>query len=124
MVMRIIYDKSKWSSVGPLFKMSFILPIQERVKFRELTMVYKALNNQLPQYISDMFTLKSMRTHKVTRSSVRQDLITPKANLCMTRKSLAYSGAVSYNNLPKEIRQSTSLNVFKVKLYNYLLKDL
>ena len=115
MAMMIIYDKSKWSSAGPLFKISSILPIQER----ELAMVYKALNNQLPQYIS-----KSIRTHKVTRSSVRQDLITPKANLCITRKSLACSGAVSYNNLPKEMRQSSSLNVFKVKLYNYLLRDL
>ena len=79
-------------------------------------MIYKASNNQLPQYISDICTSKSIRTHKVTRSSVRQDLIIPKANLCITRKSLAYSSAVSYNNLPIEIRQSTSLNVFKVKL--------
>ena len=39
--------------------------------------------------------------------------------LIIVKKSLSYSGAVLWNSLPFDIRQSPSLDEFKSKLMNY-----
>jgi hypothetical protein len=57
LALRIIYDKPKLASSGPLFKAAGVLPIQQRAMLRTAIMVYKSLNNWVPKYISDMFVL-------------------------------------------------------------------
>ena len=44
-------------------------------------------------------------------------VLQPRTNYC--KRSLAYSGAVLWNSLPLDIRQSPSLDEFKSKLTNY-----
>jgi hypothetical protein len=65
LALRIIYDKPKLTSSGPLFKAAGVLPIQQRVMLRTAIMVYKSLNNWVPKYISDMFVLKSSVTNEL-----------------------------------------------------------
>ena len=121
MALRIIYDKPKMSASKPLFKESGLLPIQERVKLRTVTMVYKSVNNTAPQYISDMFKIKSAHQTRVTRSSTRQDLCIPKAKLTLTRKALPYSGATLYNKLPLNVRGAMTLKDFTTKAYQHYM---
>ena len=51
----VIYDKSKFYSSKPLFEQSKILPIKYRVMCRAAILVYEAVNNLSPDYLSSMF---------------------------------------------------------------------
>ncbi len=123
--MRIIYDKPKLTSSGPLFKAAGVLPIQERVMLRTAIMAYKSLNNWAPKYISDMFVLKSSVAKRITRSPENNELWIPRTKLTIIvvqyYTPLKYSGAILYNSLPLATRQSTSLSSFKLRAYQYFL---
>ena len=100
LAMRIVYDQPRLTSSGPLFKAAKVLPIQQRVKLRTAIMVFKARNQLVPEYICDLFQLKSSVTNRVTRSSADNDLWEPRNKLAIRRKALPYSGATLYNSLP------------------------
>ena len=121
LALRIIYDKPKLTSSGPLFKAAGVLPIRQRVMLRTAIMVYKSLNNWVPKYISDMFVLKSSVTKRITRSSENNELWIPRTKLTIRQKTLKFSGATLYNSLPHATRQSTSLSSFKIRAYQYFL---
>ena len=109
LALRIIYDKPKLTSSGPLFKAAGVLPIQQRVMRRTSVMVNKSLNNWLFKYISDMFVLiKSSVTKQITRSSENNELWIPRPKLTIRQKTLKFMGATLYNSLPLATRQSTS----------------
>ncbi len=44
---------------APLFKECQVMPIQDRVKFRTVTIVYKTLHGLTPTYMKEFFTYKS-----------------------------------------------------------------
>jgi hypothetical protein len=120
--MRIVYDQPRLTSSGPLFEAAKVLPIQQRVKLRTAIMVFKARNQLVPEYICDLFQLKSSVTNRVTRSSADNDLWVPRNKLAIRRKALPYSGATLYNSLPLEIRNSSSVASFKIRTYQYFLE--
>ena len=53
--LRVVYDKSKYTSSGPLFQESHILPVDYRVKYRIAIMPYKAINGLAPDYLCEIF---------------------------------------------------------------------
>jgi len=121
-ILRLIYDKSKYTSSGPLFEESNVLPIEYRVMFMIATMVYKSLNGLTPAYISDMFKPLSSVFKRTTRNSSKHYLWVPtKYKLSITRKGLPYSGATIYNTLPEDIKTVKSIKLFKHKLHKYFL---
>ena len=105
----------------PLFQQSGLLPIQDRVRFRTVCTVYKALNGLTPEYMSNMFNIKSGR---VSRSTTRRDLCVPPERLCTTRKALPYNGAIEWNLLSQSIRESVSFNQFKTSAYKHFLSTM
>ncbi len=110
MAFRIIHNKSKLTPSNPLFQESGLLPIQERVKFRICSTVYKAMQGH-------MFH-KSNSEYR-TRSIIRKDLKVAYSNLCVTRKALPYSGATLYNQLSSQIRKDSTFKTFKTMACNH-----
>ena len=66
---------------------------------------------------------KKNATSRVTRSSVREDLIVPKSDLCVSRKALLYSGAIIYNSLPNDIKVANNIMQFKTLAYKHYLEQ-
>ena len=85
--------------------------LADKIDFRILTYVYKALHCLTPQYICNMFSY--VNNNRVTRSSVRRDLGLPNRRLKIFRKHLRYNGAKLYDNIVSEIRNSETLRAFK-----------
>ena len=121
LILRLIYDKSKFYSSKPLFEQSKILPIKYRVMYRVAILVYKAVNNLSPDYLSSLFKPASSVSQCRTRSSSNMNLWVPNFKLSITRKGPQYNGAVIYNMLPPDIKSSGSLYIFKRKVYNFIL---
>ena len=80
-------------------------------------MMYKIVNNMVPEYLSSCFVFSSdALTYNLRDSDGTLAIPQPRTNYC--KGSLSYSGVVLWNSLPLIIRQLLSLNEFKSKLKN------
>ena len=113
LLLRLIYDKFKFSPSKQLFEQSNILPIKYRIMYRIVCLVYKSLNRMTPDYLTDMFKPLSMVSQRQTRSTANMDLWVPNYKLSISRCGLKYTGAHFYNMLPPEVRSSSSFPAFK-----------
>ncbi len=99
MILTLIMNVSNLRHSAPLFHQCGVMPIQNRVKFRTVTTVYKSLNGLTPNYMKNMFEKVSNITTRSTRLSTTNSLYIPKRNLCVSQRALCYSGVTLYNTL-------------------------
>ncbi len=88
MALRIIMNVPKLTHSAPLFNECDIMTIQNRVKFRTATLVYKSLNGLTPIYMANMFQKVANVSTRNTRSSQSNGLYVPRRDLCVSRRSL------------------------------------
>ena len=75
-------------------------------------MMYKIVNRKVPDYLSSHFVFRSHTlTYNFRENDFSLAIPQPRTNYC--KRNLSYSGAVLWNGLPLDIRQSLSLDVFK-----------
>ncbi len=84
-------------------------------------LIYKALNNLAPQYLSELLT--HYTPTRVLRSS-EAGLLTVQTTQLKTMGDRAFSSLAPKlcNYLPSEIRNAESLNVFKSSLKTYFFR--
>ena len=92
--------------------------LNRQLAISKAIMMYNAVNNQTPDYLSTRFTPR----HEVLSCSVQNEeckLSIPQPPTNYGKRSFSYRGAVLWNSLPKEIKQSNSRSDFKLKLKNH-----
>ena len=97
-----------------MFKELKWMPIQDRIDYRTVTMVYRSLNHLAPSYMTEMFQTTGQTNTRQTRSVTRNDLALPSGkhkNIFIN--SFAYSGAKLWNKLDLVTRNKPSLDSFK-----------
>ena len=82
-----------------------------------LLLVYKALNSLSPSYLSELFKIKE--TAYSLRSEYNLRTQKPRSNYC--KRTVSYRGAINFNQLPLNIKQASSLNIFKRNLKEQIL---
>ena len=80
-------------------------------------MVFKALNDLVPDYLSSMFTERSTPGYVLRDSTNKLNVPLPRTNYL--KKSFSYRGANLWNSLPCSLRQVKSLNHFKQLLNDH-----
>ena len=82
-----------------------------------LTLVYKSLNGLAPEYITNMFSLK---THSINlRTSGTNSLLIPRVNTTTYGlHSLSYYGSKLWNSLPNTTRSLPTVAAFKSTIRN------
>ena len=123
---RIVTNTSKYSHITPTLKELHWLPINYRINFKILLLVYKALNGQAPTYLSELLLPKTQPTSHNLRSSKDRFLL--KIPVIKTKATLgdcAFSQAAPklWNQLPIAIREAQSVPVFKSLLKTHLFKE-
>ena len=93
----------------------------KRVQYHSCTMVYKALHGLAPEYIEDLFTKVSDSHSRHLRSVDNKLLRVPSSKTNIFENSFTITAAKQWNELPLEVRNSSSLNAFKNTLKMYLL---
>ena len=86
---------------------------------QKLITMYKTLNNEMPKYLHDFFQYVS-EAHKHNLRGSHSNLTLPRPRTNYLKNSFKYSGAVSWNSLPLNVRESSSVMVFKNKLNQIL----
>ena len=96
------------------------LPFTKRIQYHTCVMMYKALNDLAPEYISSQFS-KTFETHSRHLRSVDNELLrVPYSRNCYFEKSFTVDGAKQWNNIPVNLRTLPNLNSFKISLKSYL----
>ena len=105
---RIILDAGPWSPSVPLFNRLKWLPYYQECEIAKCSLVFKRINNEVPQYISERLTLNSERHSRTTRYC-NLNFICPRFNR-KTEGGSTFSVTTTtlWNSLPITIRQSSS----------------
>ena len=107
-----------------MFKELNWLPFDKRVKYQKCIMMYKALHNQTPTYITNRLNQVNNKNAKYSLRSVSNlsiKLDKPKTNIW--KKSFTYSGSDLWNKLPLHIKTSKSLNAFKLNCFKHFIDN-
>jgi len=85
------------------------------------TEMYKVKNNIATSYINDIFTPRAHITYNLRNASEFQIPNVQKEN--SGKHSLSYLGPKVWQIVPKELKDSTSLNIFKTNIKLWIPKD-
>ena len=95
------------------------LPLAEILDHRDLTIMFKVLEDLAPNYLRQMFNVCDNQLYDLRSIRIHLSLQIPETNFLKRRFS--YRGAASWNNLDEHIQSnftSLSLNSFKAHLLN------
>ena len=89
------------------------LSVRSRIKYNKAVVIYKALNNMTPDYITKLL-IPTSQTHSLNlRSGQNGTLYTPLARTSLYSGAFSCSAPKLWNSFPQEVRNSTSLSAFK-----------
>ena len=120
---RLICSRPRSSRITPLLRDLHWLPIRQRISFKILLIVYKALIGQAPSYIAELLPLKSYKhTHNLrsAKDTLLLQIPTCKTKITLGDRAFACAAPKLWNNLPLEIRTSPTVETFKTRLKTYL----
>ena len=120
---KVITKKRKFDSATEALKEVHWLPIRQRCQFKILLLTYKALHNLAPEYLKDLLNVKS--TSYCTRRS--NDPLLLHVPFCYRKtfyeRSFSVLAPRLWNNLPFNIRNSSTVTLFKKNLKTHLFKN-
>ena len=117
---KLIFNARKRDHVTPLLQHLHWLPVRKRILFKILTITYKCLHNQAPTYLSALLS-----THHSARPGLRSTtdstiLHVPRTYTVTDDNAFQSHAPRLWNQLPRNIRTATSLEVFKKLLKTFL----
>ncbi len=117
---RLLTGTRKFQHITPILTTLQWLPVKLRVEYKILTLVFKALNNLAPIYLTEL--LQTHKSVRPLRSRFLGTLSMPRSRLKHRGdRAFVIVGPTLWNNLPVGTRTTTSLSIFKVMLKSHLL---
>ena len=88
--------------------------LQKQPEYKKGLFMYRVLNNEAPEYISNLYT------NTPSCHSRNYQLSSPRPRIDMFETSISFSGAFLWNDLPLTIKSCQLLSSFKQKLCAHL----
>ena len=116
---RVVLQVSKFQHISPVLCELHWLPIQYRIIFKILLLVYKSLNGTSPSYLAQKL---HYRSHTRSLRSVSNELLMQPRSYTKTYgdRAFAVHAPREWNLIPYEIRKSNTSSSFKRSLKTYL----
>ena len=118
---RLITSSQYLSPSNPLFCRLKTLKIEDLHTFQTAVFMHKYTFNRLPKIFDGFFTPNSIVHSYPTRQSSDYHLENPR--IILAQRSLKHNGPDIWNSLPPNLKQCTSLYIFKRELKNALLSQ-
>ena len=112
---RSVTDSPYDAHSEPLIKKLGWLTIIQLIDTETVKIVYKALHNEAPKYLKELFHRLSDVQNRELRNS-KTDLHIPLLRKSSGQKSFVYRGVCIWNNLTCETKTSRSFSAFKAKM--------
>ena len=117
--LQIFFYYTNHANIDDLHKKYKILKIIDRYKFEVCCFVYKYFHKLLPTCFNNTFQFNSKICSRQTRSS---NLLHPSLfTKTICHSAISYSGALYWNEIPSDIKSSTTYQKFKHNLKCHLL---
>ena len=107
-----------------IFNKFSILKLNDLFKMEVAKIVHPHFTNNLPSKLFKFFTLTKNISSRATRAteSSRNTLYIPQYSTIRLQRCIKYQGVKIWNNIPREI-QNSSARLFKNKYKKYLLQN-
>ena len=115
---RVLTKTKKVDHISPALKSLHWLPVHQRIDFKVLMLVYKALNGLGPKYIIDLLT--HYEPSRPLRSSGSGFLSVPRVRTRHGESAFSFYAPHVCNKLSKSLRYAETLSVFKSRLKTHL----
>ena len=87
--------------------------IDQRRDYFTANLMYKCINSTAPTHLQNSMCLVSENHAVQTRSAQNKDVVTPRPNIELFKKSLSYNGPLVWNALPTNLKSSENISDFK-----------
>ena len=112
---RLVIRKKKVEHITPVLHSLHWLPIQKRIEFKVLCIVFKVLNGCGPSYLGDLLMVRSTRRSLRSQSGSVVNLHQPIGNTAYYGdRAFSICGPRLWNALPPCLRSSHTLNSFNL----------
>ena len=78
-------------------------------------LMYKVRHEMAPSSLCNIFQ-KTNEVHEIQTRQAKHNFLPPKPKTNYLKKAFSYRGAVAWINLPSDIKNSETVNIFKAKL--------
>jgi len=120
---RLILNKTVRTPTPGLFKQLKWLSFSDRCKYHTSILIYKTLNNMAPSYMTDIISFSKNDNYSL-RSVKHNDLVLKKKPKTQFFKdSFCYYSISIWNKIPCNIRNFSSIQLFKSQYRNYLFNN-
>ena len=118
---RLVCGLKKHEHISPILSNLHWLPVEKRITYKVLLIVFKCLNGLSPQYLSEL--LIEYKPTRTLRSCSKKLLVVPRVNTKRYgERAFSVIGPRLWNSLPQNLRDITNLEHFKKNLKTYLFK--
>jgi len=118
---RVITRTPRRDHITPILHHLHWLPVQQRVAFKLAVLVYKALNNRAPEYLSQDCRLVGDTGRRELRSSHNYTCASVTTSTRFGDRAFAADGPRLWNSLPADVRRTdVTVETFCRKLKTYL----
>ena len=119
---RIVSLRPKRDDIIPVLISLHCLPIEHRIHYKVILLVFRCLHNLAPSYLSELLKLYAPERENL-RSSDKLFLDYSIPSTKYGERAFSVSGSVLWNSLPDNIRLLDDIGSFKSKLKTWLFKD-
>lgn len=95
------------------------MPVNDYLFYRDAVMTFKCMNGMAPSNLGSRFIKRGTISGRSTRNVYTLDI--PRYKTATGQQIFLYRAVITWNNLPSDIKLSSSTNIFKRKLINHLL---
>ena len=97
------------------------LPVAARIEYKLCTLVYQSVTGNAPTHITDMLQpVSDLDRLTQLRSASKGDLVVPRTRLKLGERAFRVAAPQLWNELPPDIRTSSTLATFKKHLKTFL----
>ena len=108
---RVLARVRKYDHITLILRQYHWLPVQKRIEYKILTLVFKALHNMAPKYLQELVTVKQS-TYSL-RSSSSTVLHVPKTRTAYGDRAFLCVAPSLWNKLPDHVRNMHCLETFQ-----------
>ncbi len=116
---RVLTRSRKYDHITPILQSLHWLPIKFRISYKILLLAYKALNDLVPAYLTNLLSHSNpTRSLRLQNSGL---LVVPRiAKSTKGGRTFSYLAPKLWNSLPDNVQGSDTLSLFKSRLKTHL----
>ena len=115
---RLVLGRRGRDHAKPLLRSLHWLPVRARIEYKVSTLCYGSRDSSAPAYFSDLLSV--YQPSRSLRSADAGLMTVPRFKY--GKRAFSYIGPVTWNSLPKPLRDGPSLPSFKSNLKTFLFK--